>query len=115
MERDFVADVLAGFVEMAPWLWWLSITFYGIGDFMTTGAAAMFTPVVEGGPVVGWSLRNHGIAGLAGVKAVAFGIAYGTWLTVRHPYNVGVPLALAVLGVGLTTWNLFVLAFVASG
>jgi cation transporter-like permease len=113
--RDPIAEVAAGFVEMASWLWWLSIMFFGIGDLMTTGAAVLFTPVAEGSPVVGWMFDAYGLGGLVLLKLLAFGVAVAAWRTIQDPHNVGVPLTLSVLGIGLTTWNLFVLASAASG
>jgi hypothetical protein len=114
MSHSRVSDALNGFIDMTPWLWWLSITFFGIGDIITTSATTLAIPVNEGSPLVRWQLETGGIAGLVMLKIVAFTIAYIVWRKVESPHNVGVPLALAVLGIGLTTWNLFVLAYVTS-
>jgi hypothetical protein len=114
MYNSAVRAALDGFVEMTPWLWWLSITFYGIGDVLTTATTQLAGPVAEGSPVVGWAAGAYGLWGLVGLKILAFAVAYGVWRSVDHPHNVGVPLALSVLGVGLTTWNLVVIGAVFS-
>jgi hypothetical protein len=100
---------------MTSWLWWLSITFYGIGDILTTATTQLSSPIAEGSPVVESAAAAYGIWGLVGLKIVAFAVAYGVWYSVDSPHNVGVPLALSVLGVGLTTWNLVVISAVFSG
>ncbi len=115
MEDSWVGAALNGFAEMTPWLWWLSITFYGIGDVLTTATTQLSGPIAEGSPVVGWAAGAYGLWGLLGLKIVAFVVAYGVWRSVDYPHNVGVPLALSVLGVGLTTWNLVVISAVFSG
>lgn len=108
--RDAIGRSMDGLDELSTVLWWLAVTFFGVGDVLTTSAAVLYVPVDEGSPVVGELLRAHGIVGLIGLKVAAFAVAYAVWVVVGEPDNVGVPLALAVLGVGFTAWNLFVLA-----
>lgn len=108
--RAAVADAMNGFVDLSTVLWWLAITFFGVCDLLTTSAAVLYVPVGEGSPVVGGLLRAYGFAGFVAVKLLAFAVAYVVWRVVGPPDNVGVPLALSVLGIGFTTWNLFVLA-----
>lgn len=110
MKTDSLGRILDDFAEMSPWLWWLSVMFYGLGDVITTGATTLAVPVAEGGPLVGWVLDEYGLGGLVGVKVAVFGLSYLVWRLVGHPHNVGVPVALSVIGVGFTTWNLFVLS-----
>lgn len=104
------AEAWAGFLDMSTVLWWLAITFFGLGDVLTTSAAVLYGPIVESGPLVSYVLAAHGLGGFLALKLFVFGFAYGFWRTVGEPNNVGVPLALSVLGLGFTTWNLFVLA-----
>lgn len=108
--RAAIGRAMDGFDDLSTVLWWLAFTFFGVGDVLTTSAAVIYVPVDEGSPVVGELLRAHGIVGLVGLKVAAFAIAYVVWVVVGEPDNVGVPLALAVLGLGFTVWNLFVLA-----
>lgn len=110
VNTDWIRDASNGFGDIATMLWWLAITFFGVCDVLTTSAAVLYVPVGEGSPIVGYLLRSHGLAGLVALKMLAFGIAYAVWRFVGEPDNVGVPLALSVLGIGFTTWNLFVLA-----
>lgn len=108
--RRWITTVTDDFEDISVWLWWLAITFFGVADVITTSAATLYAPIGEGSPLVGHLLGGHGVVGLVTLKLVAFVVAYLTWRVVGEPNNVGVPLALAVIGIGLTTWNLFVLA-----
>jgi hypothetical protein len=110
MRGNVVNQTLDDFAEMTPWLWWLSVMFYGIGDLITTGATALAIPVAEGGPLTRWVLETGGLTGLGLLKVCVLGFSYLFWRLVGHPHNVGIPVALSVIGIGFTTWNLFVLS-----
>lgn len=115
MSRSAVLDAVDGFVEMTPWLWWLSVAFFGIGDLLTTATATVTTSLAEGSPTIGIVLTNFGFAGVVFVKLVVLAIGYAAWRAVGYPHNVGVPLALSVLGIGFTTWNLVVIGYTLAG
>lgn len=112
---DHAFAALEGFHEMTGWLWWLAIAFFGVGDFVTTAGAELGPSIAEGNPVVAGVLGTRGFAGFLLLKAVVLVAAYLVWRSLRPPHDVGVPLALAVVGVGLTTWNAFVVGFVLAG
>lgn len=114
LTRQF-ESALEGFRAITGWLWWLAVTFFGMGDLLTTGFATTTAAVVEGSPLVTAALSTHGVGGLVALKVLTFGAAYVAWRSLPEPHDVGVPLALAVLGVGLTTWNMFVIGFVFAG
>jgi len=114
MRTDSLGRLLQDFTEITPWLWWLAIMFFGLGDLITTSATALAVPVAEGGALAGWILAGYGIEGFVLLKAAVFGLSYVVWRLVGHPSNVGVPLALSVVGIGFTTWNLFVLSVAGS-
>lgn len=111
LRRRFAA-ALDGFEVMTDWLWWLAITFFGAGDLLTTAFGATTTTVIEGSPIVTSVIHGYGLLGLLGLKIVALVAAYFVWEMLPEPHDVGVPLALGVLGVGLTTWNIFVIGYV---
>lgn len=115
MSDSGFVDAVNGFIQMTSWLWWLSITFFGIGDIMTTATAHLVVPLAEGSPTVGPVMASYGIAGFVGLKLAVFVVGYAVWYTVESPHNVGVPLALSVLGVGFTTWNLVVIGYTMAG
>lgn len=92
-------------------LWAAALLFFGVGDVFTTVVGVVGVgSVAEGGPLVAWLLSRHGLAVLLALKLLTFGVGYALWTSVPRPYNAGAPLALAVLGVAVTTWNATVLA-----
>lgn len=106
---------LEAFEEMSDWLWWLAVAFFGVGDLLTTGFATSAGIVDEGSPLVNAILATHGLAGLFALKVLAFACAYVVWRSLRPPQSVTVPLAFAIMGLGLTTWNLFAIGYVLAG
>lgn len=90
-------------------LWILALAFFGVGDLLTTYVGFTNSSVVEAGPLVGYLLNQYGSIVMPVMKALALGVCYWVWRTTPNPHNVGVPLGLAVLGVLVTGWNLFVL------
>lgn len=115
MGKSPVITSVDGLAAMSPWLWWLSVAFYGFGDLLTTATTELSDPIAEGSPVVGFVVQSHGLLGLILLKLAVFGGSYVVWRAINHPHNIGVPLALSVLGIGLTTWNMVVLGFTWAG
>ena len=115
MDDSAILEAVDGFVEMTSWLWALSVAFFGVGDLLTTAVATFAVPIAEGSPTVGLVLSSFGFAGFVAVKLAVFIVAYLVWRGVGYPDNVGVPLALSVLGVGFTTWNLVVIGYTMAG
>lgn len=93
-------------------LWIVGILFFGVGDLVTTSVGIGVAGVVEGNPVAEPLIRQYGVGALAGLKALTFAGCYLVWRLTVRPYNTGIPLGLAVLGVSVTAWNLFVLGYV---
>lgn len=112
----WVIDVTAAVARVSvvfrdeTYLWLLAVAFFGIGDLSTTGVAVTAGTVGEANPLVRVLLGTFGIVGFVALKLFAFGISYVAWRVVGRPNNVGVPLALVVLGVCFTAWNLSVVA-----
>lgn len=100
-------DLLVG---LTPWLWVTSLVFFGLGDLLTTVVGLQTRMVVEVSPLVAEAVSVHGLGVLPSLKLAAFGLCFLLWKVVPRPHNVGVPLALAVIGVGVTLWNLVVLS-----
>jgi cation transporter-like permease len=109
---QIMIDELAG---IEPWLWSFSVLFFALGDLLTTQFAITTNPLSEGNPVVGWMILNHGLAGFVVLKLAAFVVAYVSWRVIYPPYNVTIPLTLSVMGIGITTWNLFLIGFLLGG
>ena len=86
-------------------LWFMALLGFGLGDLVTTMAGFSVESVAEVGPFVAPLVNQFGFSGLVGVKAFTFVLAgLGWWITPR-PYDVGVPLGLAILGGIVTVWN----------
>lgn len=90
-------------------LWVVVLVFFCVGDVLTTHVGLSVDGVVEAGPVVAPLLRAYGLAGMVGLKTATVGLFYGVARLLPEPYSIGVPLGLALVGVFVTVWNLFVL------
>lgn len=90
-------------------LWTVAIVFYGVGDLATTLAGTRFSHVLEAGPLPALLLQHYSPVVLPVLKLSVFACCYGFWVVTPRPYNLGPPLALSVLGVLVTSWNLAVL------
>lgn len=90
-------------------LWLVAVAFFAVGDVATTAVGLASGRVAEAGPVVGALVDRHGVAALVALKAGTLGGCYLLYRTVPRPHGVGVPLAMATLGVVVTGWNLAVL------
>ncbi|WP_253738570.1 hypothetical protein [Halohasta salina] len=96
-------------------LWVVAVAFFGVGDLTTTAVGLQFPGVVEAGPVVGPVVDRYGIAGIGLVKCLVLAGSYGLWRAVPTPHRLGVPLGLAVVGVGVTGWNTVIVGMALAG
>ena len=96
-------------------LWTTAVAFFGVGDLVTTAVGLGFAGVVEAGPVVGPVVDQYGIAGIGLVKLLVLAGSYGLWRAVPAPHRLGIPLGIAVVGVGVTGWNIAVIAVALAG
>jgi len=93
-------------------LWVLAFLFFVLGDLITTGVGLGFSGVSESNPVPALLVERYGLVALLVLKSLVF-CGYGLlWKLLPAPYDAFVPLALALLGVSVTSWNLYVLAIV---
>lgn len=90
-------------------LWLVAVAFYGVGDTVTTFVGLQHGQIAEVGPLAASLIGRHSIGGLLALKLVTFGVAYAVWRTIRTPSRNAIPLALAVVGVVVTLWNLAVI------
>lgn len=90
-------------------LWLAALAFYGIGDSVTTLVGLAAGEVAEAGPVAGTVIDGVGTPGFLALKLVTLCGFYGLWSILRTAGRVAVPLALAVVGVVVTTWNVVVI------
>lgn len=93
-------------------LWILAVCFFGIGDLVTTGIGLRTGQVVEVGPIAGPVVRVLGFPGMVALKVGFLTACFVAWRRVPDPDRVGIPLALAAMGVLITGWNLWILTAV---
>lgn len=94
------------------WLWVVALVCYGLGDAATTAVGLQYGSVAEVGPLAAALIGRHSLGGLVALKLVTFGVAYAVWHVLRTPSRDAIPLALAVVGVAVTLWNLAVIGSV---
>jgi hypothetical protein len=90
-------------------VWLLALLAYGVGDLATTVVGLSFGRAAEAGPLAAESLARGGFPGLVALKLATLLGFYLLWRVASTPGRVAIPLALAVVGVGVTLWNLSVL------
>lgn len=95
-------------------LWLVAFVFFGVGDVATTALGLTIEGVVEISPTVGPHLVAYGIGAMVALKLALFAGAFLLWRYVPRPHCLGIPLGLALVGVGVTGWNLGVIVVAAS-
>jgi len=95
-------------------LWMLAVLTFGLGDIATTAYLFVYTPFVEGNPLLAAAFHAHGIWVLVPLKAVGFGVFYGLYRATPSEWRVGVPIGLLLIGGVVSVWNFF-LVLVATG
>lgn len=95
--------------DLQPLLWLLAIAFYVVGDTVTTGLGLRAAHAEEVGPLALIAIDAAGLPGLVVLKLGFLGLAFGVWAVLDRPSRAAIPLAIAVAGVAVTTWNVFVL------
>ena len=96
-------------------VWLVALLTYGVGDIVTTIAIAWFSLAhVEANPLIAEAITLFGGGGYLALKLLAFFLAIGisVWAGVQEsdPVLFYGPLAiLAVVGLGLTLWNAWLL------
>lgn len=110
MLRQSVPDVSARSELARPPLWMLAVLFFGIGDLITTTVGVNSAGIVEGGPVTALLVERYGLRAIFHLKVLVIGSGYVAWRVIPQPQRVGIPLALVLVGVFATAWNLHILA-----
>lgn len=92
--------------------WASGTVLWGAGDVATT-TAGLTVGAVERSPVGAATIAEFGLAGLLAHKLAAlalFAALFLCWRRFGRRTALGVPIGLALLGVGLTAWNGAVIA-----
>ena len=102
-------------VDRQSSVWAAALFFFVGGDLLTTFVGLQFSSVEEMGPIAAIFLATYGFEALLALKIVAFSVFVVFWWYVPPPSNVGVPLALVIVGIFLTIWNTFIIGIVLFG
>lgn len=93
-------------------LWLVAGLGFVVGDMLTTSIGLGFVGVAEMHPI-GARLFQYSIVGtMVALKIAVFGGCYLLWKHTPRPHCVGVPLGLAIFGILITFWNLYIIALV---
>lgn len=95
-------------IENQSILWGVAILFYGFGDTATTLVGLYSPGTEETGPVALTVIAHGGIPGFLALKIGFISVCVLAWYAAPTPGRVAIPLALAVVGTGVTCWNLLV-------
>lgn len=87
----------------------MAIIWYGVGDTVTTFIGLSFGEIAEVGPVAAPVIEFYGRPSLVAIKFVSFALFYATWRIVPHPTRAAVPLAVTLVGIAVTLWNLLMI------
>lgn len=89
--------------------WAAAVALFGAGDLLTTAIGLGMVGVIEQHPAGVALLASAGVGGLVAWKVVVLGLFAIGAAWVPEPYELGIPLGLAVLGGSVTAWNLGVI------
>lgn len=90
-------------------IWACVGVFFVVGDLGTTVLGHLVPGVLEWNPTITAVLNTHGFLGLLTLKVLAVLGALFLYRVAPRPHDVAVPLGFAVVGMGVTVWNLVVL------
>lgn len=109
-----VASALGQSFERPPGyvLWTVAAICFIGGDVVTTFVGMSQGGISEANPLVWQVLTEYGPGPFVGLKVAIMGFGYVIWTTISEWVRDTIPLALALNGLGLTLWNLCVLASV---
>lgn len=104
-----VESYLSEFAARTDELWVYALLTYVVGDLVTTFVGLQYTPLTEIGPLPAAILSEFGFGGLVVTKLLFLGLFVLLWRVAPRPASVGVPLALVIVGTGITVWNIFLI------
>jgi DNA-binding transcriptional LysR family regulator len=94
--------------DLTSGIWAVALVAFGAFDVTLTAAAVGTGVAAEAHPVVRAGIQQFGLAILPVWKAVLLGGFYLLYRATPRPYDVGVPIGLALVGVAVGVWNVAV-------
>ncbi len=101
------------------WLWIFATTTYGVGDLLTTMVIWYFDGLTELNALVAAALSTSGRPGLVALKLLVIVATIGLQVAVLRSEDpdwvsiLGPPILLGMIGLAVTTYNLWLLLVVA--
>ncbi|WP_415382760.1 hypothetical protein [Halosimplex sp. TS25] len=92
-------------------VWIVALVAFGVFDVALTAAAVGTGVAAEAHPLVREGIRQFGLLVLPVWKGILLAAFYVLYRATPRPYDVGVPLGLAIVGVGVGIWNVAVVVF----
>lgn len=86
-------------------MWYTSLATFGVGDVVTTYIGMKQRGVEEGHPLLDAVIEDSGVAGMVGMKAMAFALAGAAYSQVSEDHRIGIPIGLTLLGSYATIHN----------
>jgi hypothetical protein len=105
-ETGWPASVRA---DTSAQVWIVAVLGFVVGDVATTSFGLGLVGVREANPVMA-TLFQESLPVILAVKLGFVGGSVVLWRYTPRPHRLGIPLALAVVGVTVTAWNLLVIA-----
>jgi len=90
--------------------WRQAILWFGVGDLLTSIVGVASGLARESTPYIAALVLDVGVAGLVIAKTAGFVVGYLGWRLTPKPFDIGIPIGLAAIGLFLTIWNVYVLA-----
>ena len=100
------SSVVEWLVDRERTLWLIAVLTYGVGDTTTTIWGLSVVGVAETGPIVAPLVDAYGLVGLLAAKVGSLCGFAAIWWVLWSPPRSAVPLALSVVGIAVTGWNL---------
>lgn len=94
--------------DLTSEIWVVVLVAFGAFDVALTAAAVGTGVAAEAHPLVREGIRQFGLVVLPVWKAVLLVGFYLLYRATPRPYDVGVPLGLAIVGVAVGVWNVAV-------
>ncbi|WP_436923759.1 hypothetical protein [Halosimplex amylolyticum] len=91
--------------------WAVALIAFGIFDVVLTTAAVGTGVAAEAHPLIREGIQRFGLVVLPVWKGILIASFYALYRATPRPYDVGVPLGLAIVGVAVGIWNVAVVVF----
>lgn len=94
-------------------VFWVSgILLFGLGDFSTTVLGLYTKSLTEVNLIPNIIYNMLGVFGLLLIKIITLFVFYLFWKMSPKKYRIGIPIGITIVGIVITTWNLYLLFYI---